>query len=150
MDLKEKARNYAFLLLKFRLRSEEEIYKRLKKKKFGELIVKETVLFLKEKNFINDELFAREWIQSRLKKPLGLLRIKAELKLKGIDNQIIDKQLKKAKEAFMEAEVVRKIAEEKFKKLKGVEINKAKQRIYGYLFRRGFSPPTIMDAVRQL
>ena len=40
-ELLQKAREYAFLLLKFRLRSEKEIYSRLKQKKFAEEIHEE-------------------------------------------------------------------------------------------------------------
>ena len=48
----EKAKNYCFLLLKFRLRSEYELLERLKNKKFDCQTSEKAVSFLKEKGFI--------------------------------------------------------------------------------------------------
>jgi regulatory protein len=145
-----KAKDYAFLLLKFRLRSENEIYRRLKKKKFPEAVIKETIAFLKEKRFIDDELFAKSWIDSRLKKSLGLRRIKSELNLKGIDVKLIEEQINKVKENYSEEETVADIARERSAKLKGVEPKKARQRLYSYLLRRGFSSDAIIEAMDNL
>ena len=68
----EKAKAYAFLLLKFRLRSAKELEQRLKQKGFSEELSRETVNFLKDKEFIDDRVFARGWVSSRLKRPFGL------------------------------------------------------------------------------
>lgn len=149
-DLLEKAKNYCFLLLKFRLRSEKELYRRLKKKKFDEAVIKRTLDFLKDKGFIDDNYFAGAWIESRIKKPLGLRRLRQELSIKGIDKQTIDIQLEKIKNNYSEEAVVSKIIEGQSKKIKGIDPQKAKRRIYGYLLRRGFSPDTIINAMNQL
>lgn len=146
----QRAKNYAFLLLKFRLRSEKEIYHRLKKKKFPEGIIQETLFFLRDKKFIDDNFFAKTWIESRLKKPLGLRRIREELKLKGLDKEIIDSQLSEIKKSYSEEESATKIAQQRLNKLKGIEPIKAKSRVYRYLLRRGFSPEIVIDVVNQL
>ena len=52
------AKEYAFLLLKFRLRSEKELAQRLRQKKFSETIIQDTLTFLKDKQFIDDQIFA--------------------------------------------------------------------------------------------
>jgi regulatory protein len=143
----QKARDYAFLLLKFRLRSEEEIYQRLKKKKFDEEVIKQTLSFLNDKGFIDDNLFAKAWIESRIKKPLGLRRIRQELNLKGIDKEIIDREFREIKKNYSEGDLVKKIAQERLKKLKGIEPLSARRRVYAYLLRRGFSPEIIIDAL---
>ena len=144
-----KARDYAFLLLKFRLRSRKELYERLKRKKFTEEIIKQTLDFLESKGFIDDSNFAKAWIASRIKRPLGLRRLRQELKIKGINEAIIDTKIGEIKNNYNEADVVRKIAEEKFNKLKGVEPRKAKKRIYDYFMRRGFSPDVVIDIINQ-
>jgi len=149
-ELLQKAKEYAFLLLKFRLRSEKEIYSRLKQKKFAEEIIKETILFLKDKGFIDDSLFAKTWIESRLKRPLGLRRIKQELNLKGIAKEIIDTQLNQIKIDYFESDIVTKIAEARLSKLKDAEPKNIKRRLYAYLLRRGFSPEVVMDVIAQL
>ena len=146
----KKAKNYAFLLLKFRPRSEKEIYQRLKNKKFNEEIIKGTVSFLKEKEFIDDNYFAKAWIQSRIKRPLGLGRLRAELKVKGVDKEIIDSQIDQIKKDYAEEDIVKAIAKAKISKLKGIEPLKAKRRILDYLLRRGFSAGIVFDVVGKL
>ncbi len=149
-DLSEKARNYAFLLLKFRVRSEDELRRRLEKKKFPAEIISKTLDFLREKRFLDDDYFARAWIEWRIKKPLGLRRISEELRLKGIDREVINKKIAEIKEQYREEETVLKLAQEKIKKLKGIDPTKTKARLYAYLMRRGFSPETVMEAVNRL
>lgn len=146
----QKARNYAFLLLKFRPRSEKEICERLKRKRFDAGVIRLTLGFLKEKNFINDSDFSRSWVESRLSKRLGAKRIRQELRLKGIDKEVIESQLGEFKDSFPEDKIVRDIAREKMKRFSNIEPQKAKRRIYGYLMRRGFSAGIIMDILRQL
>lgn len=150
IDLLEKAKNYAFLLLKFRLRSEKEVYQRLKNKKFSQEIIHQTLSFLKDKHFIDDNIFAKTWAESRLRRNIGLRRLRKELKLKGIDNEIIENQIEQIKADYPEQDLVTKIARERLNKLKNIEPQKAKRRLYEYLLRRGFSPDIVMDVVQQL
>ncbi len=146
----ERAKEYAFLLLKFRQRSEKEISARLKKKNFQEKIIKQTLAFLREKAFIDDESFARAWINQRVKRPYGLRRITRELRIKGIDEECVAGILQELKESYNEEEVVRRLAKERFDRIKGIEPPKAKKRIYSYLLRRGFSPEIIIACINNL
>ncbi len=145
--LLEKAKNYSFLLLKFRLRSEKEIYQRLKQKKYPQETIKLTIAFLKDKGFIDDNVFARAWIESRLKKPLGIRRIIQELKLKGIEAGIIEGLVSEVKKNYPERDLIEKIAQQRLKKLKGIDPRLARNRVYAYLLRRGFSPDVIIEVL---
>jgi regulatory protein len=135
------------LLLKFRLRSEFELRQRLKKKKFDAQTIEKAVSFLKERRFIDDNSFAKAWIGSRIKRPLGIRRIKQELALKGIDKAIIDNGLNEIKKNYSEKEVVANITKDRLNKLKGCDPQKSKKRIFAYLLRRGFSPETVIDVL---
>ena len=146
----QKARGYAFLLLKFRQRSENEIRQRLKKKEFNSEIIESTVSFLKDKGFIDDNYFAKTWIESRIKKPLGIRRLKAELSIKGINKEIIDTQINEIKKSYAEEDIVGRIARGRLNKLKSIDPQKAKKRVYAYLLGRGFSPEVVMDIINQL
>ncbi|MCF7870046.1 MAG: RecX family transcriptional regulator, partial [Candidatus Omnitrophica bacterium] len=75
-----KALNYAFLLLRFRPRSESEIRTRLKKRKVPLSVIKEVIDYLKGSNYINDQEFIKSYIDSCLAKGWG--PIKANVKLK--------------------------------------------------------------------
>jgi len=146
----ETARAYAFLLLKFRLRSENELKARLKQKGFSEELSQDTVNFLKDKAFIDDRVFAKGWVAARLKRPFGIRRIKQELLGKGLDKQIIENSLSQVKEYYNESQIVSQLALQRFSKLKGIEPLKAKARVYAYLMRRGFSPDIVTDIVKGL
>lgn len=138
------------MLLKFRPRSEKEIYGRLEKKKFNIDVIKEVIAFLKEKRFIDDNYFARAWLESRIKKPLGIRRLKEELRVKGIAKEIIDNQINEIRKNYSEQEIVEKIIREKFNKIKDADPRKAKRRVYAYLLRRGFSPDIVIDTINQI
>lgn len=146
----EKARAYAFLLLKFRLRSEAELLGRLKQKGFSENLAQATVDFLKDKEFIDDRVFARGWVTSRLKRPFGIRRIRQELLGKGIGKEIIEDTLEQAKKDYSESRIVNQLAQQRFSKLANIEPQKAKARVYGYLLRRGFSPDVVSETIKQL
>jgi len=146
----EKARAYAFLLLKFRLRSQNELKARLKQKGFSEELAVDTVNFLKDRDFIDDRVFAKNWITSRLKRSVGLKKIRLELAQKGLASEIIAEGLAGVKEGYNEKQVALRLAKERFLKLKGVELVKAKGRIYGYLMRRGFPSDVVNDIVKAL
>jgi regulatory protein len=146
----EKAKNYSFLLLKFRLRSEKEIYQRLKNRRFDEQVIRATISFLKNKEFLDDNLFAKSWIESRLKRPFGLRKIKNELNLKGIDKEIISEQISQIKDKYREEDIVSEIVKSKLAKLKDIEPVKAKRRIYAYLLRRGFSSDVVSEIIKNL
>lgn len=146
----KKAKDYAFLLLKFRSRSEKEVYLRLKKNGFDTETIQATLSYLKDNNFINDISFANAWIESRLKKQIGLNRIRKELKIKGIDEKIIEEKIDELKDRYLEQDVVKKIAEEKFNRLKKLDPDKAKRRVFLYLMRRGFSADKVLDTLSEL
>ena len=144
----EKAKEYCFLLLKFRPRSTHELYSRLKKKEFSEAIIKEVIAFLREKKFIDDASFARQWVIWRLKKPYGFKKIAQELREKGIDKDIIESAVEEAKDNFCEEEIVLALAQKKLGQLRDVDKDKRKNRLYGYLLRRGFSPQTVIKVIK--
>ena len=149
-DLSQKALEYAFLLLKYRLRSENEIRLRMKNKKFSQEVIDKTVLFLKEKRFIDDNIFAKAWVDSRIKRPLGLRRIEQELKLKGVDKEVIQAQVARVKKDYAEEDIVKGIVQSRLKRLKAKDAQEIKRKMYAYLIRRGFSPEVVYDAVVEL
>jgi len=144
------AKEYAFLLLKFRLRSEAELLARLKQKGFSQALSQETVNFLKDKEFIDDRVFARGWVASRLKRPYGLRKIKQELMQKGLDKEVIEGSLSSIKEDYNESQIVSQLAQQRFSRLKGIEPLKAKMRVYAYLIRRGFAVDVVGEIVKKL
>ena len=145
-----RARNYAFYLLKFRNRSEQEIVRKLKEKKYSNEIIQTVIDYLTNARFLNDRQFARDWIKSRLNKPFGLKRISFELKNKGVDQEIILAAIHEAKESFPEEELVKSLAQKQIKKYGPIDRLKLKQRLFGFLSRRGFSVETIQKVIGKI
>ena len=100
--------------------------------------------------FLDDAAFAREWIQYRLDKPVGLRRIALELADKGIPKELIDAACHQAMERVDEVETVRRIAEKRAGKYGDVDPLKRKKRLMDYLARRGFDMSAIMKVISKI
>jgi len=149
-NIRLKARVSAFRLLKFRLRSEDELRKRLKKKKIPDDIIEETISFLKEKRFIDDAQFAGLWADSRLRSNLGIKRISVELRQKGLNKELITQTINRIRRNYDEEKIVYALAKERWQKLKDLAPDKARQRLYGWLLRRGFAADTVIDTINKI
>ncbi|HEX6977022.1 MAG TPA: RecX family transcriptional regulator [Patescibacteria group bacterium] len=130
----------------FRLRSIHEVRVWLRRKKIPEDMHEDLFNTLKRLELINDEKFAKWWIDQRMSfRPKGKKALKFELLKKGIDRKIIDA-------AFGEVVIDEKsIALELLKKRKSkwekLEEMEAKQKMYSYLGARGFDWELIKNAV---
>jgi regulatory protein len=145
-----KAASYAHRLLSYRPRSEKEIIDKLRTKGFEPDIIEGLVTALKKRNIINDTKFAKLWAESRLYiNGHGPDRIKQELKAKGICEDIIYSVTSGLKNSADEYETVRKLAGRKAALLKGITQEKARQRLYAYLKRRGFPNETICRVLNE-
>ncbi len=146
----QKAKKIVYRLLKFRSRSEQELRDKLKSKNLPTPIAEQAIRYFKELELIDDAVFARQWTSSRMKKPFGLGRIRLELQKKGIDAAIIDKVLTEAGQQYDELAVVTPLAQHRASKYSNVSPEKIRQRVYGYLLRRGFSTSTVIKALKSI
>lgn len=139
MNELEECRNYASKLLKYRSRSEKEIREKLNQKKFSENIVEDTIHWLKEKKYLDDQQFAQEWIESRKRKGYSEKYIRWELKKKGIISVPSEPELNNQEGLPDDREVAKRLVEKKIKQYKNIAPEKRKQRIQNLLLRHGFS-----------
>lgn len=151
-DTVAEAKNYIYRLLKIRFRSEREVRDKLRQKGFSEPTADEAVGYFKAIDLINDRQFARKWIASRLSrnKPFGVYRIRFELKEKGIEPELMKEELARATTDYSEADVVARLAKRQAVKHPNIPREKVKQRVYGYLLRRGFNPAIVMKAIKEI
>lgn len=135
-----RGKEYLLRLLSRRIYSRYEILKKLKNKGYTENIVSNLVLWLENKNYINDELFAEMWAQFRLQnKPIGSYKLNQELRLKGIKQDIIKKIIDKTYNEIDELTVARNLIKDKIVSAKIKNISIDPKKIYNFLLRRGFS-----------
>ncbi|QTA38150.1 RecX family transcriptional regulator [Thermosipho ferrireducens] len=120
--------NDALRLLKFRARSENEIKTRLKQKGYSREEIEQTIAFLKEKGYLDDEKFAYLFAYDALTlKKHGPFKIKWELRKLGVDEYIIEDTISKILEEVDIEEIKRELT-------KGLEPKKARELLY----RKGF------------
>ncbi|HUD44057.1 MAG TPA: RecX family transcriptional regulator [Patescibacteria group bacterium] len=143
----------AYRFLNYRLRSEKEVRDNLLKKKASPEVIEKIISKLKEQRFLNDETFARMWVESRSRtKPRSHYLLKLELRQKGINDEIIEKILNNEQRAkskdeifFSEKEIpsdielAKSLVEKKIKKYKGLQRQEIYQKLGGVLGRKGFS-----------
>lgn len=86
----EMAKRRALHFLSFRLRSVEEVRKFLFKKNHPPELIRKAIDELSEHKFLDDQAFADWWAESRIKQGWGQMKIKNELKMKGIGVEIIN------------------------------------------------------------
>jgi regulatory protein len=144
-----KAKSYCLRLIKFRVRSEYEIRGKLKNKDYAEGTIDQAIDFLKKCALLDDVLFAKLWVTSRVKKPLGLRRLAFELKQKGISPEIIETSLESLKDEYSEEKVLQGLVDVKLAKMKNLEPEKIKARLYGYFLRKGFSQGYLIEILNK-
>jgi len=84
----------ALRLLSYRPRSIREIKKRLTKTNADTNTINRVINNLIEQNLLNDQEFARWWVDQRVKfRPRGNYALTQELVQKGLDREIIDSVL---------------------------------------------------------
>jgi regulatory protein len=143
------AKAIVFRFLKYRPRSEQEVIEKLTGKGVTAPVIAQTIEYLRGAKFVDDQLFARGWIASRLRKPYGTNRIRQELKQKGVSDEIIAQEFALIAETYDETSTARTLAERRLRLNKGIPKLKAKKRIYDYLVRRGFRFDVAQRAVNQ-
>jgi regulatory protein len=84
---------YAFTLLKFRFRSENELRKRMKQKGFTDEEIESTVNYLREKGLLNERLLAEELTEKYQSKGVSPRKIERILRALGVKGEVIDETL---------------------------------------------------------
>lgn len=146
-----KQRALSFLARRFH--SERELLIKLKSKSYEERLIKIVLNELREKSFINDQVFANHFIEEKLKKKRwGKNKIKAALFSKGVSASIIDEGLKSFDSEIDQNEAAFGLAQKKFEKLKLRESDdrKLKQKIISFLLSRGFDYEVSSEVVNKI
>ena len=143
-DLRKRALDGALRLLAARPRSEKEVRERLVRRGLPHDIIVHTLERLREYGYVDDTEFARFWVEARSgANPRGRYVVRRELRMKGVDQEIADK----AMEALPEERSARKAARKKLPSLRGLEYPDFRNRLAGYLVRRGFGYDVVKEVV---
>ncbi len=142
----KQAKDKCYRLLAYRSRTAYELQTRLARAGFEESVIETVLAQLKEQKFLDDKLFAKDWIKQRLAtKSVGARYLWAELLQKGINREIIADELLGYDEDC-EYEAARRLAYRKMNPGTGIKWC----RIAGLLSRRGFSGTVINKVYRTI
>lgn len=142
-----RARDKAFRFLAYRARSSKEMTEKLLSEQYPSEIIARVIELLMKYNYINDTEFARNYVESRINsRGYGELRLRHELRQKGVKNEIINEIF-----SSLEVDEVEIAVALLDKRQRGdTEADRAeKNRCYGFLQRRGYSSGVIMQAFKQ-
>ncbi len=146
-DTFQRCLNAAFQFLSYRPRSESETRDRLKKRGYAEEEIERTVAQLINLKLLNDTAFAEFWKENRNSfRPRSQRMLKMELKRKGVETEVINEVI----ENVDEAENAYRAAMSKARTLPVADYQVFRQRLGGYLQRRGFSYGVINKTVKKV
>lgn len=147
-DTVEVAYLRALNLLSYRARSRAEIEKRLIEKGFTSEDVEVVLERLVQYGFVNDQRFAAEWVENRSTfRPRGRRLLTMELRQKGVDEEQIDAALQTASE---ESQLAYQAAVKYVRRINGADWQQFRQKLGGFLGRRGFSYNVIAEITRRV
>lgn len=147
---RHQAKAIIFRLLKFRLRSEHELVVKLAGKGISQETTRQVIDHFKKVGLIDDQLFARGWVASRLNKPVGLIRIRRELRQKGVADDIVDAAVARGVRDYDERETVLSLAQRRLGQYRSLPRATAQRRLFQYLARRGFPLGLIQNVLREI
>ena len=127
-----------------RPRSEYELSSHLKRKQYKQSGIDSCIARLRQAGLLDDAKFAQDWIQWRqATTPRSKRKLWAELKQKGLDDEIVDSALE-AIDYESEVDAVIKIADKKASRYD------SRDKLIAYLSRQGFSYDSIRQALEEL
>jgi regulatory protein len=133
-DEAAKAKQKAYDLLVRRPHARAELARKLEQRGFPKECIESTLDNLQENGYIDDEAFAKAWIESRAQ-TRGKRLLAAELTKKGVSREIIDTLLSSIEEQLS----LRHLAAQRAQRYATLPPQIARQKLTAYLMGRGYS-----------
>lgn len=142
----DRALNY----ISFRPRSREEVRRYLRKKETPPELIDSALERLARLDLVNDQSFAEFWIESRERfSPRGAQALKNELRQKGVQREVVDELVSAEQDDERALQAGRKKAL-LLARQPAIDFQTFRNRLGGFLQRRGFSYQTTTRTVRSL
>lgn len=145
-DLKKRARLRAMRLLNDMGRTELNLRQKLERDGYPEDIIEDAVSYVKSFGYVNDENYARVFIEGRKNKK-SRKEISSSLVQKGIDKEVIERVFEEYYEEDDTLNAISEILKKKHYDPEKAE-RKETQKIIGCLVRKGFEYTDIRKVIR--
>jgi regulatory protein len=139
-DERNRAFDRAVKFLSYRPRSRVEVERYLRGKSIDKAVRDDVIGRLEQAKYLDDEAFARFWLENRERfRPRGARALRYELRQKGVGHEIISQVLSDLDD---EASAWRAV-EGRLSRWSSLPGEEFRQKVVGYLSRRGFDYSTI-------
>lgn len=146
--LPKRAKLRSMNLLQARDYTRKQLEDKLRQGDYPEACIEEAIAYVASYGYLDDGRYARNYIEYRLQSKTRA-QIEAELQRKGVAKDVIREafdELEKTGAVQDEAEMIRALLDKR-KYCADTADAKERQRMYGYLCRRGFSPELVRKAL---
>lgn len=144
-----KAKNKALNILSKSDQSEKKIREKLSYD-FEESIIDKVIIFLKNNNFINDDILAQKIVNTNINlNKCGINKIKQNLYIKGINKNSIDEALSDVN-YNIEFENAMYLAKKRYDRIKNEDNRKIYQKISQHLAYKGFNYDIIKRVLNKI
>ncbi|MBR6029430.1 MAG: regulatory protein RecX [Clostridia bacterium] len=143
------ALDYAVSLLSARNYATGELRARLIRAGYLSATADMVLCKLNSLSLLDDEAFARQWVESRTRRGLGERRIAQEMRQKGIETATADAALDEVDEEAQLEAATRVAASALRRRKPGEDPRKTAQRVIAALARRGYSFDQAREALRR-
>ncbi|MDR0227741.1 MAG: RecX family transcriptional regulator [Flavobacteriaceae bacterium] len=110
----------------------------------------EIIVYLIENKFLNEERFARSFARGKHRiSAWGKNRIITELKIRKISNTLIKYALEEISDESYD-ETLDRISQSKWHSFQETDVEKKKQKLYAFLYRKGYESDIIYDKIKEL
>lgn len=137
------ARKKAMDLLLRMDRTEKNLRDKLKEKEFSEEEIEDAICYVKGFHYLDDRRYAETYIRFH-ENTKSRSRLRQDLLKKGVERELADQTLSECYEGDEEAQI--RVLLQKKGYLPSMDF-RGKQKIYGFLMRRGFSSVQIAHAM---
>ncbi len=146
-DERETAFQRALRLIQLRPRSESEIRQKLLQRKEKDDVIQHVIERLKQSGLLNDDAFAKGWIENRAElRPRSRRALAYDLSQRGVERSVIETNLAE----IDDDEMAYRAAQQKARKLKDYEWNDFRLKLYRYLAQRGFNYAACQQAISRV
>jgi regulatory protein len=146
-DAREKGFQQALTYLSYRVRSEAEVRQNLRKHKIDDDVQKDIIDRLRANEMVDDVRFAQIWVENRSDlRPRSRRMLAYELRQRGVDQEIIEQTLVGVDDGELAYQAALKHA----RKLRNLEWDGFRKKMYGFLSRRGFNYQVSSEVVNRI
>jgi regulatory protein len=143
----ERAYERALNFLSYRPRSEAEVRRNLREKDVEEQVIEMVVERLTRAGFLDDQEFARYWVENRVQfKPRGARALRQEMWEKGVPDAVVAETL----EGFDEEDTARQVAKAGARRMAHLDPRDFRRKLSAYMARRGFSYAVIQPLIEEM